>query len=68
MAVRKFSVNLTEHVDNILNEIKQLTGDTFTTTLYRAVELYALVRKVQSEGGKVYIESSDGERTLVHLL
>lgn len=65
---RKISVNLPPHTDRALTEINEQTGENQTTILIRGVELYAFVQKALAEGGKVYVETSEGERERIHFL
>ncbi len=46
----------------------ELTGDSRTDTINRAVQFYAFAEYVKSQGGDILIRNSEGETQLVKFL
>ncbi len=64
--LERVTVNLTQRSARALELATELTGDTKTDTINRALQVYAYLEKVTANGGSVYTqESPDSERTLL---
>lgn len=66
-AQERVTVNLTQRASAALAEAMELTGDTKTDCLNKALLVYAMVRKAQQEGGALYLRN-DGELERVRFL
>ena len=67
-SLERVTVNLTSQSSRALEIAAQLTGDTKTDTINRAVQLYAYLEQVTQDGGAIYVqESADDELTLVKI-
>lgn len=61
-ALERVTVNLTPRSARALELATQITGDSKTDTINRAIQLYAYIEHITSEGGTVHIrESADSE-------
>ncbi|PKW18603.1 hypothetical protein [Saccharopolyspora spinosa] len=61
-SLAKVTVNLTPRALQALGEVAEITGDSKTDTINRALQLYAFVEKTIAKGGSVHLrESADSE-------
>jgi hypothetical protein len=56
--MERVTVNLTARASEALRESVELTGDTKTDTINRALLVYAFLQRVMREGGAVYTRGS----------
>jgi hypothetical protein len=56
----RVTVNVTRRASRALDLAAQLTGDTKTDTINRAVQIYAFLERVAAEGGSVYVRARAG--------
>jgi hypothetical protein len=64
-SLERVTVNLTPRSAKALDDVVQLTQDTKTDVINRALQVYAFLEKIIHDGGTVYIrkaESADLER------
>jgi hypothetical protein len=67
--MERVTVNLTARASEALKESVELTGDTKTDTINRALLIYAFLQGVMQEGGAVYTRGGDtGELERVRFL
>lgn len=58
----RVTVNLTGRASRALELATQLTGDTKTDTINRALQVYAYIEQVMVRGGSVYVrDAADSE-------
>jgi hypothetical protein len=66
--LERVTVNLTVRASRALDQAAQITGDSKTDTINRALQIYAYLEQVTDSGGAIYVrESPDGEPQLVKL-
>ena len=65
--LERVTVNLIPKASKALAETADLTGDSKTDTINRALQLYAWVMQVTSANGKIMVEQ-DGEVSVIKLL
>lgn len=66
--LERVTVNLTARASRALEQAAQITGDTKTDTINRALQVYAYLEQVTQDGGAIYVrESADGEPQLVKI-
>jgi hypothetical protein len=66
--LERITVNLTGRASRALEQATELTGDTKTDTVNRALQVYAYMEQVVARGGSVYVReaaSSELERLKV---
>ena len=66
--LERVTVNLTGRASRALEQATELTGDTKTDTINRALQVYAYLEQVTSRGGSIYVREavdSDLERLKV---
>jgi len=64
----RVTVNVTGRAFGALSLAADLTGDTRTDTLNRALQVYAYLEQVTSRGGSVYVrEAADSEMELLEI-
>ena len=62
----RVTVNLTARGSRALDQAAQITGDTKTDTINRALQVYAYLEEIMQHGGAVYVrESPDSEPQLI---
>ncbi|MGI8336072.1 hypothetical protein ACRYCC_39535 [Actinomadura scrupuli] len=67
--MERVTVNLTARASEALRESVEVSGDTKTDTINRALLVYAFLQGVMREGGAVYTKSGDtGELERVRFL
>lgn len=60
--LERITVNLTERSSKALDRVVELTGDTKTDTINRAVQIYAYLEQMIQDGGSVHVrENADAE-------
>jgi hypothetical protein len=60
--LERITVNLTGRASRALDLATELTGDTKTDTVNRALQVYAYMEEITSRGGSVYVrEAADSE-------
>jgi len=60
--LERITVNLTERSSKALDQAVDVTGDTKTDTINRAVQIYAYLEQMIRDGGSVYVrENADAE-------
>ena len=67
-SLERVTVNLTARASRALELATELTGDTKTDTINRALQIYAYIEQVASHGGAIYVReqaSSELERVKV---
>lgn len=61
-SLERVTVNLVPRASKALQLAVELTGDTKTDTINRALQVYAYWEKVLADGGALYVrEAKDGE-------
>lgn len=66
--MRRLSVNLPDAVFSRLESAGQGEDVTMTATLVRAINLYAMMRSIVKNGGRVLVETDTGRVTEVTFL
>jgi hypothetical protein len=60
--LERITVNLTGRASRALDLATELTGDTKTDTVNRALQVYAYMEQITARGGSVYVrEAADAE-------
>jgi hypothetical protein len=59
--LERVTVNLTPRASKALAETAQLTGDSKTDTINRALQVYAFVQSIIEGDGALYVRRSDGD-------
>lgn len=60
--LERVTVNLTARASRALELATELTGDTKTDTINRALQIYAFLEQVSAGGGSIYVrEAPDAE-------
>jgi hypothetical protein len=60
--LERITVNLTGRASRALELATELTGDTKTDTINRALQIYAYMEQVTARGGSIYVrEAADSE-------
>jgi hypothetical protein len=60
--LERVTVNLIARASRALQQVSQLTGDTKTDSMNRAIQVYAYLEEINSRGGAIYVrESPDSE-------
>jgi hypothetical protein len=63
----RLSVNLTPRADAALELAVQLTGDSKTDTVNRALQFYAWMEHGKSEGKSFYIKDENGNMSRIEI-
>jgi hypothetical protein len=58
--LERITVNLTPRSSSALELAVELSGDTKTDTINRAIQIYAYLEKVLRDGGSVHVREEDG--------
>ena len=58
--LERITVNLTPRSSSALQLAVELSGDTKTDTINRAIQIYAYLEKVLQDGGSIYVREQDG--------
>jgi uncharacterized protein (DUF1778 family) len=65
-SLEQVTVNLTKRASQALHQAAELTQDTRTDTVNRALQVYAFLEQVIAQGGTVYVRRSpDAEPELL---
>jgi len=66
--LERVTVNLTVRAARALNQAAELTGDSKTDTINRALQIYAYLEQITHNGGAIYVrETPDGEPQLIKM-
>lgn len=67
-SLEKVTVNLIPRASRALRSASKLTGDSKTDTINRALQIYAYLEEINSQGGAIYVrESEDSEVRLLKM-
>ncbi len=58
--LERITVNLTPRSSSALELAVELSGDTKTDTINRAIQIYAYLEKVIRDGGSVHVSEQEG--------
>ena len=58
--LERITVNLTGRAARALDLATELTGDTKTDTVNRALQIYAYLEQVTANGGSIYVREAAG--------
>jgi hypothetical protein len=58
--LERITVNLTGRASRALDLATELTGDTKTDTVNRALQIYAFMEQITANGGSVYVKEAAG--------
>jgi hypothetical protein len=58
--LERVTVNLIARASQALEQLSELTGDTKTDSINRALQIYAYLEEIASNGGAIYIRESKG--------
>jgi hypothetical protein len=64
----RITVNLNEKASHALENAVQMTGDTKTDTINKALQLWALLQDLHRRGGAAYLREPDGEQERIRFL
>ncbi|MEV4893896.1 hypothetical protein ACIBHY_51580 [Nonomuraea sp. NPDC050547] len=59
--LERVTVNLTQRAARALEEAVELSGDSKTDIINRALQVYAYLERIDHDGGKVYVHDPDQE-------
>lgn len=62
--LERVTVNLIARASRALQRVSDLTGDSKTDSINRAIQVYAYLEEVGSRGGTIYIRESEGSEHL----
>ena len=66
--LERVTVNLVARASRALQRVVDITGDSKTDALNRAIQVYAYLEEIESNGGDIYVRTSrDGELQLVKM-
>jgi hypothetical protein len=58
--LERITVNLTGRASRALDLATELTGDTKTDTVNRALQIYAYMEQITASGGSIYVKEAAG--------
>ena len=58
--LERITVNLTGRASRALDLATELTGDTKTDTVNRALQIYAYLEQITADGGSIYVKEAAG--------
>jgi len=58
--LERITVNLVARAARALQRVAELTGDSRTDSINRAIQVYAYVVEIDANGGAVYVRESEG--------
>jgi hypothetical protein len=58
--LERVTVNITGRASRALDALTELTGDTKTDAINRALQIYAYMEQVAAQGGSVYVREAVG--------
>ena len=67
-AYERLTVNLTQRSAEALAKAAELSGDTKTDTVNRALQTYAFIREAVASGGTVLVRTSDSQVEAIKFL
>ena len=56
--LERVTVNLTARSSQALDQVVQITGDSRTDAINRAIQVYAFIEEILNEGGVAYVRPS----------
>lgn len=59
VTIERVTVNLNTRAAEALEQVANLTGETKTDAINRALQVYALLHQTQADGGTVYTRERD---------
>jgi hypothetical protein len=59
-SLKRVTVNVTGRASRALDLATELTGDTKTDALNRALQVYAYLEQLAARGGTVYVQEAEG--------
>ncbi|WIV59661.1 hypothetical protein [Amycolatopsis nalaikhensis] len=62
------TVNLVPRASRALDRIVELTGDSKTDTINRALQVYAVLEEAVSKGGELVIRHSSGDQEVIRFV
>lgn len=66
--LERVTVNLVPRASRALQRVAELTGDSKTDTINRALQAYTYLEEVSASGGNIYVrESKDAELQLLKM-
>ena len=66
--LERVTVNLIARASRKLQDVVELTGDSKTDAINRAIQVYAFLEEIEARGGDIYIrESKDAELQLLKM-
>jgi hypothetical protein len=66
--LERVTVNLVARASRALQRVSDLTGDSKTDSINRALQIYAYLEEVSASGGDIYVrESKDSELQLLKM-
>lgn len=66
--LERVTVNLIARASRALQRVSDLTGDTKTDSINRALQVYAYIEEVNANGGAIYVrETKDSELQLLKM-
>jgi hypothetical protein len=66
--LERVTVNLIARASRALQRVVELTGDSKTDSINRAIQVYAYLEEIESNGGDIYVrESKDSEPRLIKM-
>ncbi|MFG1640488.1 hypothetical protein ACGFMK_09385 [Amycolatopsis sp. NPDC049252] len=66
--LERVTVNLVPRASRALDQAVELTGDSKTDTINRALQVYAVLEEAVSKGGEVVIRHSSGEQEVIRFV
>jgi hypothetical protein len=66
--LERVTVNLIARASRALQRVSDLTGDSKTDTINRALQVYAYLEEISADGGNIYVrETKDSELQLLKM-
>lgn len=56
--LERVTVNLISRASRALEQVSELTGDTKTDSINRAIQIYAYLEEVTTSGGSIYVQEA----------
>lgn len=66
--LERVTVNLVPRASRALDRAVELTGDSKTDTINRALQVYAVLEEAVSKGGEVVIRHSSGDHEVIRFV
>lgn len=61
-SLERVTVNLTARASRALQQLSDLTDDTKTDSINRAIQIYAYLEEITSRGGTIYVKDSGSDQ------